>query len=335
MSVDAGSLREEIFRLRAQDPPVSIRKIAALLGVSAGRVQRELDARAAGQVAGENGANGSNGEGPLPRGNQIQILDPDLRDRRQAVERRRLALQEAELEARELETRNRLEVLKRAGGGGPGGDPTFASLVIEELRDLRHRIDARPQTSQSQSVVQALTEFSELGRVVRDFTPARAPTSALDLEFEIANQRVKEESQRILRKAELEAAIAKTKAEGEAARNHAMAKVIEDVGPALITAAAKWFEAQSKTSEPAGTAPAAGGTAAPTLGGGTASSDAPGSAAVKGYCPRCGAGEMEIVPTGTDADHCPACGLILAVENGTIVSGERSLPALEVARYAS
>jgi Helix-turn-helix domain len=331
----ADPTREQIFALRSQQK--SIRQIAAELGLSKSKVERELKARAA-PAAADGGGHGFNGSAGLEEiAGAGGLIDPEIRERRRSLERRRLALQEAELEARELEARNRLAVLNKAAAGG-GADASFAQLVIEELRELRRRVeDGGPrQGGGAQTVVQALTEYSEFGKLVSTFTPPRAPTSALDLEFEVARDRIREESQRILRKQELDADLARTKAESEAARSNAIAKVIEETGPALIAAATKWLEGQgSKANEAVPTTPSA-----PAANGGESSSSAAppmlaGAPAVKGYCPRCGAGEMEVVPTGTDADKCPACGLILAVEAGRIVSADRSLPAPEVQRYAS
>lgn len=327
--VDTGSsLRDEIFRLRSQDPPVSIRKIAAELGISAGRVQRELAARAARPSGGDEDGEPRRGVTMLTGG----AGDPVFADQRRAIEERRLRLQAQRLEAEEMEMENRLEVLRRASGGG-GTDATFAQLVIEELRDNRRRLDAlqqAPAQSGAGGLLHTLNEYSELGKVIGGFAPPRAPSSALDLEYEIARQRMQDESNRILKKAELEAQIAQTKAAGEAARNHAIAKVVEEMGPAFVAAAIKYFERPVAASTGGAPAPAgASSTPAP------AAMPVLGAVAVKGYCPRCGAGEMELIPTGTDEDKCPACGLSLVVENGEIVSGERSLPAPEVQRFAS
>lgn len=350
-------IREQIFALRGQN--LSYSRIAAELGITKSKVQRELKARAqAGATvtaepipAWAPAANGG-GRPAAPAADPYAGMDPELVIRRRSLESRRLSLAELELEAREADTRARLQLTRAAQASG---DPqSYATLVLQELNRLRDRIEARERMidgaggaprSGARTVIDALSEFREMGNVVSSFAPPRAPTSALDLEFDLARQRVQEESQRIMRKDQAEAERERLKIEGESARNHAIAKVIEESGPAFLEAAAKWFQQQTSrgTAAPA-VVPLPSSSSSETVAAAATSSNgaaaAPaaasfGAGGVKGYCPRCGAGEMEIIPTGTDDDRCPACGLILAVSNGQIVSGERTILAIEPARFAS
>lgn len=306
----ATELGDVIVRMRSQTPPVSYRQIAVQLGISVGRVQREY-AKAINGGAAMPSSGGLPAAAPLI--DPAVAGDPDVLHRRRQLELRRISLSELDLEARELELRNRLTLLKGSDGSGNAG---LAALVLSELNRLRESMAAG--AGRQPSMVDSLTEFRAMADLVKSFAPA-SPVTGADLELQIAVARINEESQRLARKEQTAQEIERIRAEGQAQRDDAIAKLIEGMSPVLSTYLTRRIEEGDKprpassSGDQGGQAPAAP-RAELTSGSG------------RGHCPRCGypppdaAGhvqEMELTPTG-GKDECPGCGALLAVDAGKI-----------------
>src|SRR5579871_5982198 len=314
MAVD---VRSEIFRLRQQDPPLSHSAIAQQLGVSKSRVQRELNRTARG--GGSSSSSSSNGDGGdqvvhhQARLDPVLAADPELLERKKAVELARLATQELEAKARLLEAETKLELLRNPSGAGRDGQ--MVAILMQEIRGLREvgrRLAAGQQGPPPKSLVDQLGEFRQMGEVMRSFAPPSPPSSAAELEFKVALQRLEFENQRVLKQLEDEMAERREKWEGQRARDEAIAKAIDNFSPLAALAAEKWLRDQQQEEKPPEQllppAPAQGERPTVIQGGQPPE--------VRGPCPNCGA-ELAMTPGGP-GDPCPACGVKLLVSEGQI-----------------
>jgi len=291
MAVDR---RAEIFGLREQG--VSIRGIAAELGLSAGKVQRELAKRA--DVHRGVGAAVEIPSTPNPV-EQLFGADPELAERQRAIQRKRLALQESDLELRGLEQQQRLALMRGGSQGNDGGQ--MAAFVLAEVGRLRDEIRDRPAKDPA-SLVDQLEQLSKLGRTVASFAPPTPPSSPAEVEFKVALARIDLEAQRIAKDREQEIALRAQQVASENMRNDAIARFIESFGPMLSQVAQKWLE--DKNPRPA---------AAPALP--AAAATQPAAIEIEGTCPRCAAG---IAMSDGSSEKCPACGAMLVAAAGQI-----------------
>lgn len=335
----ASEIRDLIVQLRREGGPgSSYRAIAARLGISVGKVQREL-AKAQVEAVAPGSANidGASSSATRPPAGEILLgsvlgggLDPEVREARRKLELRKIQLEESLLEARELDAKTRLAALKSSGSGG-GGDGALLAYVLSELTRLREgSAAAQGAATKPTSMIDTLQEFRQVGEIVKSFAPPN-PVSREDLELQIAISRINAESQRILRTQEEELSIRRRQIEGQAARDDAVAKMIEQFGPVLQAYLTKRIEEGDR--KPAGAGDQAEAPALPAAVGSDASASTRATGEVgRGNCPRCGyppdnssgPQHMELTATGGPDDKCPGCGAQLGVREGRIVLAQQA-----------
>lgn len=278
--------------------------IAAQLGVSVGKVQRELAKFNAGQ----------NGNGAASAPAAPPAFDPELSDHRRRLELDRIELARKRLDVDKLELDHRMALLTEAGK--KGGDSAMWALVMGEINRLRESIAHGAPGGQGGNlgIVDELSHFREVSEIVKAMAPAPTMSGREGLEFNIALERIRTENERIWREKQSELENRRIEIEGQAARDHALAKLIEGLGPVASRAAEKWVESRTN----GGQAPASNGAGGPpALPEGAASA----AAAGRGHCPSCGYPpndqEMELIPSGGE-DKCPGCSANLTVVDGRI-----------------
>jgi hypothetical protein len=324
MGVD---LRSEIFRLRQQDPPISMARIAQQLGITKSRVQRELDKTARERSTGQ--AAGDYIEHVPPTG------DPALDDQRRLLESDRLDLQRIDLQTKRLEAARRLQLLEHPDGAGNGN--ALAAIVLQELSRLREAV-ARPPTAPAAppqpSLIDQLSQFRQMADTVASFAPPKAPSSSVELEFKVAMERLNLENQQITRRFEIEADERRERMASQRSRDEAIARAIDQAAPLLTAAAENWFKEKAAPSAQPSWSPTVipgGASAVPS----TSAASAPPAAGlipgeVAGECPVCGKALAITTPTGPD-DRCPQCGQLLMVVDGAIrarlPNGQPVMPA--------
>lgn len=303
-------LRSEIFDLRQQG--VSIRGIAAALGVSKAKVQRELEKRS-NQVNGSAAPAAAAATQPEPVMERMVAMsasaDPEIAERQRRIQVRRLELQESDLELRKLEQTQRLTILKGAANGGGGDQAGIAALLLAEVGRLRDELRDRGAAHGTQNLMDQLRMVKELGNTVASFAPPTPPSSPAEVEFKVALARINLEEQRIAKERENEISLRQRQVDSENMRNDAIAKFIENFGPALAGVAQKWLEDKATTPQ-AGPGPVVQIARTPT------GSQAALEGFVHGFCPACGA-EME--SSERSAFKCPGCGTMLVNSEGAIV----------------
>ena len=300
-----------VASMRSQTPPVSYRQIAAQLGISLGKVQREL-AQFNLQAAG----------GPVSVGPQPITFDPDVADSRRRLEMGRLGLAQQRLELDRMELEQRMEILKAASAGKGGESGPMFALLLGEINRLRESMARGPAGGAGGGLIDELSRFREVGEIVKTMAPPPAMSGREGVEFSIALERIRQENERILRERQAELDNRRLEIEGQSARDHALAKLIEGLAPVAAQAAEKWIATQSPAPAPAVQLEPPAAAAAAAAG-----------AAGLGHCPRCsyppGDQEMELVPTGSDV--CPGCAAPLTVADGRIVLAGQAAPAAAAA----
>lgn len=289
-----------IAQMRAQSPPVSYRQIAAQLGISLGRVQREL------AKAGEGGE-----ASPAPGAAPFVFADPEVADSRRRLEMGRLELAQQRLALDRMELEQRMNLLTAAQTGKGGDNGPMLAYLVGELARLRESA-ARPPAGSGGGIIDELSRFREVGEIVKAMAPAPTLSGRDGVEMQVALERIRAENERIFRERQAELDTKRIEIEGQAARDHSLAKLIDGFGPVAAQAAQAWVERQSKP------APAP---MVPMLEASGPAAAGPGAVG-RGHCPRCnyppGDQEMELVPTGGE-DRCPGCSALLAVTDGQIV----------------
>jgi hypothetical protein len=287
-----------IATMRSQSPPVPYRQIAAQLGISVGKVQREL-ARA-------NVPEAAAGAAPA-----LIAFDPEVSDSRRRLEMGRLDLARQRLDLDRMELEQRMTMIEAAKAGKSGDNASMFVLLLGEINRLRESM-ARPAGAGAGGLIDELSRLREVGEIVKAMAPAPTMSGREGVEMTVALERIRAENERIFREREAELQTRRLEIEGQAARDHALARMIEGLAPVAAAAAQKYVETRI------GPKPATG----PLL---TEAAPAPAGQAVasgRGHCPRCnyppGDQEMELVPSGGD-DVCPGCSALLAVEGGRIV----------------
>lgn len=296
IDLEQQQLRERIFELKANG--YSLRQIMAELGVSMGKVQRELRKRADEVHAPEP-------PGPTwrpPAADAGMSTDPELREMQKAIALRRLRLQESRLGIEELEQERRRALLN--GGGGSGGSDAMTAYLMGEMQRVRAELERR-QSSGSAGLIDQLKELRDLGNTVALFAPPTGPTTATDVEFKLGLRRLDLEEQRILGQHEKELALRQKEVDSANMRNDALAKFIEGFGPVLQQLAVKWVDDRKPQ-------PAAPGQ--PQLPGEPAAAQLA-SAEVEGHCPAC---QIGIAMLEGETQKCPGCGTVLACSAGQI-----------------
>lgn len=298
-----------IASMRAQVPPVPFRQIAAQLGISVGKVQRELARVAAGETEG--------GQAP-----PMIPLDPDVAESRRRLEMGRLSLAQQRLELDRLELEQRMEIIRNAAGGKGGESGPMFALLLGEINRLRESMARPAGPTGGAGIIDELSRFREVGEIVKAMAPAPTLSGREGVEMQVALERIRAENERIFRERQAELDMKRTEIEGQAARDHSLAKLIEGLAPVAAQAAQAWIERQNPT-PPAGAGPT------------PAMLEAPGAAPVgavgRGHCPRCnyppGDQEMELIATAGADDHCPGCSAPLSVADGRIVIAGQAAPS--------
>lgn len=305
--------------MRSQVPPVPYRQIAAQLGISVGKVQREL-AR-------------SNENGTAPAGQAIEAaamgIDPELRESRRRLEMGRLELAGQRLQLDKAELDQRMTLIQ--GASQKGGDGAMFALLLGEINRLRESI-GRPGGSAGAGIIDELSHFREIGEIVKAMAPPPTLSGREGVEMQVALERIRSENERIFRERQGELDMRRLEIEGQAARDHALAKLIEGLAPVAAAAAQKYVETRIGN-PPLAALPAAGAAANPPP------QDSTPASSGRGHCPRCnyppGDQEMELVASGGE-DKCPGCSVGLAIEAGRIVlAGAKSAAAATPAPGAS
>lgn len=302
MAVD---LRSEIFQLRADG--LSYAQIARQLGTNKSRVQRELEKTAREVGGGGNGATELHQVAELPRGLAAprgSVDDPEVAAARKAFQLEQLETQRAVERARRIEAERRVQLMEHPDGAGNGG--ALASVVLQELSRMRERQDqvlnrqVAPPAPPAPSLTEQLQSFRQMSDTMQSFAPAKAPNSAMDLEFTVVKERLALEERRLALREEAEAIDRRERLASENRRNDAVAKAIEQFAGPL----AAWLEAQATPAPPppppalAPSQPAKPVVVQPDE--------------VIGNCPRCGA---QLAIAGEGEFPCPGCGQpVVAVE---------------------
>lgn len=314
MAIDV-DVRNEIFRLRAQD--YSYSRIAATLGVSKSRVQRELARRA---PAGQDGAAIMERSAIAPyRPGDPLAQDPEIIAARRQLELDRIEADRRALSERAGEQERRRQAIAEAQNGGMGA---LAAMIADQVGGLRDELrqlasaaarESRPAppppgVNEPQQLAGALAQWKELGNLVQSFAPPRPPTSRGELDFTVALQKLNIEQQRIDRQFEADLEDRKAHRQAEMVRAESIARAIEGAAPILVAAAQKWLEERPQTG------------ATPAL----ALVDGSGGVEVRGLCPNCSK-PIALTPDGKD-DVCPNCGAGLAIAGDRIVSRPTTPP---------
>lgn len=306
-------VRAEIFRLRAQG--LSLAKVADVLGIPKARVQRELG-RPAARANGNSEGVAVDVETYVPSRGFTE--DPEIVAARRQLELDRIEAERRALSQRETEAeRRRVAIAEAQAGGNLGG---LVAMIAEQIGGLRDELRAHPAAPPAaapfngpQSLSSALNQWKEIGNLVQTFSPPRAPSSKADLDYVVALEKLKIETQRI--DAQFAADIEDRKAAriAEQTRANAIANAIEQSAPILLAAAQKWLEGPPKPEI----------ASRPAL---TVVDNQTGAVATRGQCPNCGK-PIELVDDGK-ADQCPQCGVNLTVKDSRIVvAREQAAPA--------
>jgi hypothetical protein len=313
MAVDTQDVRTQVFQLRAQGRSYS--QIAAALGISKSRVQRELQksAREVGDQVGELSgfhAGGDLGE-PPPGG------DPILGEQSRTLQAERLDYQRAQLRLQRAQLERQLLLIERPDQAG--GTGALVSMLLQQqsqtrdeltraIAQIAQRVAAPPPPSPPPpSLTDQLSQYRQMAETVASFAPPKAPNAATDLEFTVTKERLNMEQRRI--DAELEAAAEERRERmaSEIRRNDAVAEAIKQFAPTLSVAIEQWFQqrAQPAAAAPALPPAAPDGTSPPQL-------EVVQSNEVVGNCPHCG---VQLAIAGGSDETCPNCHwTVLAVE---------------------
>jgi hypothetical protein len=313
--------REQILSYHGQVDPAtgkiySYAKIAELCGCSKSMVDKEIHRTARDPLPGDAGAG-------LPISSPGISGDPILTEGRRRLEQERLELLSLDVQARRLEAQKRLEMLR----GSHQGDGAATMMLLDQLRDLRGQISAiagqaRQPAPAPPSLTDQLGQWRQIGEVMQSFAPARAPSSAVELEFKAMIERINAEDRRLQRQFDLEREERMERVRGEARRNEAMATAIEQTLPLIGQGINEWLATRGQPGE--GQAPPGTirpliqdrppGPAEPRQGDPGEDELQPGE--VAGECPECGAG----IAVPIDAPGaCPNCRAALAVAGERII----------------
>jgi hypothetical protein len=312
------SHRAAIFQLRGQvgpdGKPMSYGKIALALGVSKSLVEKELKRPGNLPITDDGGAPAEPYTPPLSAG-----ADPELASAQRAFNQERVELARLRLRADRLEQERRMQLLENPG---QAGNATLMMLFEGQMRQLRDEITrlssrqpsapaAAALPAHQPSFVDQLTQFRQVSETMQSFAPPSAPSSAVELEFKVAMERLNMEERERTQRLTMEQREREDRAAGERLRNDAIARLIEQTGPLLAGALQKWISDQPGN----GAAPAAATAplVLPTPGGGVM----PAHGVVTGPCPQCGAA-LRFHPEPGQDDRCPRCQLLLAVVDGEI-----------------
>jgi|SRR5579864_1031185 len=305
----AADLRAQIFELRAAGG--TYRGIADQLGVSLGKVQREL------RKSGNGATNGSAPQAAIEAGlDQLYEplgLDPDIRQRQKAIALKRLTISEQRLELDQLEQTNRLALLKGARSGG-GQDAQLSLYLMEQINQLRQELRQHPAGPEARGLIDQITDLQKLGNAIAAFAPPASPSGPADVEYRVALRRLDLEDQRLMREHENRLELERRRVGSENMRNEALAKFVEQFGPMLAQVAQKWVEDRSAPPPSHPMAAAALPASSEAAAAGPESAEL-----IKGECPNCRT-PLEI--SAGAAEKCPACGHALREQGGAIVAAD-------------
>lgn len=297
--------RSEIFSLREQG--VSIRQIAGQLGLSTGKVQRELAKRA--------GRPGGEAAQPSPAAAAVVVpvefaSDPGLLERQRRIADKRLALQESDLELRGLEQQQRLAMMQGAKAGDTSSQMML--LVLDRVEKMNERLSQQGAPRDTPDLIGRLGELKTLGNTIASFAPPTPPSSPAEVEFKVALARIQLEEQRLEKSRADEMVVRQQQAASENMRNEAIARFVESFGPILGSVAERWLTERSGVAQ---ASPQLSATAGDPSAGDGAEPSPVDVGEIRGACPVCG---VELAISEGARERCPGCGAQLLAEAGVI-----------------
>jgi hypothetical protein len=237
----------------------------------------------------------------------------------------RLELAQQRLGLDRLELEQRMAMIEAAKAGKAGDNGSMFVLLLGEINRLRESMARPAGGGMAGGIIDELSRFREVGEIVKAMAPPPTLSGREGVEMQVALERIRSENERIFRERQAELDMRRLEIEGQAARDHALAKLIEGLAPVAASAAQKYVETRIGQPPPA---------AGPVL---TEAQPAAGQVGPvgRGHCPRCnyppGDQEMELISTGGE-DKCPGCSVALAVADGRIVlAGARQTAAAAAA----
>lgn len=326
----AVDVRSQIFSLRQQG--ATHRAIAEQLGISAAKVQRELRkpapvvrAERQAELEPPEGAVGAFHAG-VEGGPVAPSADPMVLEARRQVEIERAELQRMELQARRLEAQRRLALMQNPNDQGA----MLQLQTLEALKTISSALAVRQQPATppapQPTLVDQLAQYRQVAETMQSFQPPKPPSSASELEFTVAMEKVKLEERRINTQLEMEHREREERLSSERARNDAFARFLEQLGPMLPVIIDRWRPAvpgagdQVQEPPPQSIQPTNNNGADNVVQMPPQRAAANGSGArlageVVGECPHC---QTRVGITGANSERCPECGYLLAVVEGQI-----------------
>lgn len=185
-----------------------------------------------------------------------------------------------------------------ADGGGDGLLMRYLERVERRLDDVTNQLRAQPAAPPAPSIFDQLKSVRELAEGMRPFFPASPSTSAEDLQYRVAMEKLNGEQRLKLR--ELDVRFEEVRAFIQ--RNEWQARFVEGQLPAIL----QWVMARGwKEDEPASPPK-------PAL-------EVVNGQETQGPCPACG--KLIGIPAGVTDDVCPSCSAQLRVVDGRIELG--------------
>lgn len=301
MAID---LRDQVFELRRQDPPVSWSKIAEQLGISRSRAQRLFNRKAT--PASSSPVTST----PMPPAWHPAVdaslpVDPSIADARRRLELRRIADAEQDLELRSLERQRRLQLMQG------GGDGAATAMLMSQIDRLERKLEDRPgaQREREPSLLDQLNDLSKLSDVVQKFAPPASPSASADLEWRVRLAALDREDRRLMEQHEKELALRQREADSTLMRNNAIAQFVEAFGPTITKLAEKFVEDRTAPAQSQQLAIQHAGTMVPMQ------QRASSPIEVEGECPVC---RTPIGKSSAEPEKCPGCGEWLTIRDGQL-----------------
>jgi hypothetical protein len=318
--------RQAIFEMRSRVDPetgklFTLEKIGTTLGISKSLVNKELRRPASKTESDDSDPSGELYTPPVhvPSG---PIGDPEVDEARKRYELERVSVATAELRARRLESERRLELL----GKSQTGDSGALMLVIEGLRDLRtelasnlRRPPAGPPPPPPPTELDILERWQRTNQVMQQLAPAKPPTTAAELELQVAKDKLDLEREERMRRLDADLEERRRQLDNERIRSEAIAEQIRTWGPLIAQGFQTWLNRQGEPGNGSASPAAADSSGVGPRPGLTVLTPehGPGMTVgmVEGPCPSCGA-SLGIV--GTQVEICPRCKSEVVVVEGRI-----------------
>lgn len=289
---------------------MSYAKIAAALGVSESLVAKELkrpgnvsdpDAAAAGDA-------GAGDVLPFPTS-----ADPALQTANAQLQAERIEVARLELQLKRTDLQKRMQLYDGAGQQGSQG-ALLLQFIDSQLTALRAEITrlasqrTQPLTAPPPSETEILERAVRQQELLKTLAPPRPPTTAADLELQVALDRLNLEREERMRRLDEELEERRAQRENDRIRSEAIAEQIKSWGPILQGAVTRWVEQQGQTGNGAAAAPR------PLIPQQTDPSAEVITA--EGLCPGC---QAPLRLRGYDKERCPKCQMEIRASNGKIL----------------